>query len=72
MSWNYKKMFGRRLRELRKAGNLSQEKLAEMMGLSPNTIGMIERGNRTTTVEKAFRFALALQVDVGELFKNLY
>src|SRR5215211_5343941 len=38
--------FGARLRRVREAAGLAQEELAERAGLSPNTIGGLERGER--------------------------
>lgn len=62
-----KVMFGKRLRQLRKKSGLSQEKLAEKMGMSVDQIGHLERGNATTfdTLEK---LAEKLDVEVKDLF----
>lgn len=38
--------FGQRVQELRKARNLSQEKLAELAGVHRTYIGMIERAEK--------------------------
>ena len=43
--------FGKRLKALRLDHNLTQLELAEILDMSPNFIGMIERGERNTTVE---------------------
>ena len=63
--------FGKRLREIRKRNKLTQEKLAEKLGFSPNFVGMIERGERNTTVENLFKIAYALDVTLSEFFKNI-
>lgn len=39
------KAFGRRLREYRHARNLTQEKLSELVGVSFQHIGMLERAS---------------------------
>jgi len=43
---------GKRIREERLKLNLTQEKLAEEVGLSTAYIGQIERGERSLTLEK--------------------
>lgn len=50
------KTFGSRIQELRKKNNLTQSELAEKIGLSTNFIGMVERGERNTSVDKIFKF----------------
>lgn len=44
------KAFGRRLREYRHARNLTQEKLSELVGVSFQHIGMLERGKRAPSM----------------------
>ncbi len=41
---NKKELLGKRLRELRKRKNISQEKLAELINVDPTTISNIENG----------------------------
>lgn len=64
-------LFGARLKELRQKRGLTQEALAEKINLSPNFIGMIERGNRNTSVDNVFKIAKALDVSLAEFFKPL-
>ena len=45
--------------------------IAEILDMSPNFIGMIERGERNTTVENVFRIARALNVKPSNLFEEL-
>ena len=52
--------FGKRLKALRVEHDLTQLELAEILDMSPNFIGMIERGERNTTVENIFKIASAL------------
>ena len=59
--------FGKRLKALRLDHSLTQLELAEILDMSPNFIGMIERGERNTTVENVFKIARALNV---KLFKS--
>ncbi len=63
--------FGKRLKSLRIDRGLTQLELAEILDMSPNFIGMIERGERNTTVENVFNIARALQVKPNELFEQL-
>ena len=52
-----KKIFGERLRELRNRQSVSQMELANTLGLTQNSIGMMERGYRGTTIEKVVLLA---------------
>ena len=63
--------FGKRLNALRLGHSLTQLELAEILDMSPNFIGMIERGERNTTVENVFKIARALNVKPSNLFEEL-
>lgn len=63
--------FGKRLKALRLDHNLTQLELAEILDMSPNFIGMIERGERNTTVENVFKIARALNVKPSNMFEEL-
>lgn len=63
--------FGKRLKTLRLDHSLTQLELAEILDMSPNFIGMIERGERNTTVENVFKIARALNVKPSNLFEEL-
>ena len=63
--------FGKRLKSIRLDKNLTQLELAEILDMSPNFIGMIERGERNTTVENVFKIARALGVKPSVLFEEL-
>ncbi len=62
--------FGKKLKFLRTDKKLTQLELAEILNMSPNFIGMIERGERNTTVEKVFNIARALKVKPSSLFED--
>lgn len=63
--------FGSRLKELRLEKDFTQQELAEKINLSTNFIGMVERGERNTSVDKIFKLAKALNVSLAEFFKLL-
>ncbi len=48
---NIKKILGNNIRNLRKAKNLSQEKLAEIIGLERDSLSSIETGRAFTSSE---------------------
>jgi len=61
--------FGKRLKQLRKQNNLSQEQLSFKTGLHRNYICDVERGNRNISIEAIQKLANGLNVDITELFK---
>jgi transcriptional regulator with XRE-family HTH domain len=60
-------LFGTSLRETRKRRALSQERLAELTGLSTNYIGEMERGLKAPGLPVIVRLARALDVGVNDL-----
>jgi transcriptional regulator with XRE-family HTH domain len=52
-----------RIRELREALNLTQQSLADQMGVSQSQIDRLEKGQRKLTQDWVFRFARIFQVD---------
>ncbi len=65
------KAFGRRLREYRHARNLTQEKLSELVGVSFQHIGMLERGKRSPSMEMLISLCYALDYTCDALFRIL-
>ena len=65
---NLREKFGRRLRELRLAKELTQERLAELTGLSVDFLSLVERGRSSPSFENLDAIASALKVQVAELF----
>ena len=65
------RIFGLRIRELRKKSKLTQSDLAEKIGLSTNFIGMVERGERNTSVDKIFKLAKAFNISLAQFFETL-
>jgi len=63
--------FGKRLRELRRDRELSQEELGLRADLDRNYVGGIERGEINPTLVNICRIAGALEVDVTELLEGV-
>lgn len=63
-----KKLIGLRVRELRRAKNMSQETLAEKVGISSKYISSIERGKENPTLDTLIGLSKSLNVDILELF----
>lgn len=62
---------GKKIRELRKMKNLSQEAFADEVGLDRTYVGGIERGERNIATLNLIRIAIALNVEVGQLFPSI-
>ncbi len=63
-----KQDLGQRIQKLRKDKKITQEQLAEMVGIDPKNISRIEKGNNYPTAENLTSIAKALNVDIYELF----
>jgi len=63
-----KKRFAKRLRKIRRSRDLTQEQLADMVGVSLNFIGQLERGESAPSLETVQKIAEVLEVDVSEFF----
>lgn len=64
---NNLELFAFRVKKLRKARKLSQQGLAEVLGLTQTAISGIESGLRTTTIEKLILLALFFEVSTDYL-----
>ena len=64
-----KALFGRRVRQLRKLRDWSQEEFAHQVGLDRSYMGGVERGERNISLENICLIAKALGVAPGELFE---
>ncbi|MEW2918472.1 helix-turn-helix transcriptional regulator [Ruegeria sp. ANG10] len=61
--------FGLRVRELRKAKDLSQETFAHLVDLDRTYIGGIERGERNPGLKTIIKIANGLNVRIVQLFQ---
>ena len=57
-----------RVHQLRKKGKITQEQLAEKVGITRQTIIAIERGNYTPSVLLALKIAKFFKVSVEAIF----
>ena len=62
------KVFGKRVRTLRRAKDMTQEQLAERAGLSLQSVGEIERGRGNPTLVNIERLSAALDENLTALF----
>jgi transcriptional regulator with XRE-family HTH domain len=60
---------GLNIRKLRKAKGLTQEKLAEMAGISYKYLGEIERGETNPSIDTIFRIAQGLNIPVEQIIR---
>jgi transcriptional regulator with XRE-family HTH domain len=61
-------VFAKRLKEVRKSKNLSQEELAYKSGLSLSQIARIETAKTNPTLSTIFRIARTMEIQLWELF----
>ncbi len=66
------KNIGGKIRLERENLNLTREKFAELLGLSPYYIGQIERGERKMSIETLVNIASTLHVSIDYLLDNSY
>jgi transcriptional regulator with XRE-family HTH domain len=63
------KLVGKNIQKIRKSKNLSQEELGEMLGLTRNYIGLLERGERNPSLKTLIQIAFVLQIPLKALFE---
>ena len=66
--FDVKRMLGLRIKEFRKFRKMTQEQLAELIGIEPNNVSKIEIGKNYPTPENLAKIALALNIEIHELF----
>jgi transcriptional regulator with XRE-family HTH domain len=64
-------LFGKRVRELRTASGLSQERLAELSKLHRNYVGGVERGERNIGLLNIVALAHALRIKPVKLLEAI-
>lgn len=63
------RLFGEKVRTLRKARGLSQENLATTSGLDRTYIGGVERGERNISLVNIHKICTALEISLQEMFE---
>lgn len=61
-------IFGKKIKSIRRAREITQEKLADLSGLSLQYIGEIERGRRNPSLTSIEQLSKALDIPMAELF----
>lgn len=64
-----KKMFGKRLREIRLTKMLTQEAVAELIDIKPENYSRIENGLSFPKPENIVKLSEVLNVEIAELFQ---
>lgn len=59
---------GKRIRKLRKQNGLTQEQLADLLGVALNTISRIEVGNRGISIDLAIEFVVHFDTTLDYIF----
>jgi len=69
---NVTEQFGARIRELRKIRGITQEQLAEHLGIEQKHVSLIEHGKSYPSLDRLTKIAEALQVPLPELFDFIH
>jgi transcriptional regulator with XRE-family HTH domain len=67
-----KALLGSRIREFRKAKSLTQEQLAEIVGVEPRHISRMEGGYNYPTIDRLEKIAEALNVPLKDFFDFMH
>ena len=65
-----RKLLGKRIREERMRIGLTQEQIAEYIDVSTTYIGLVERGERSVTLEKLVLLAECFHVTIDSLLRD--
>lgn len=67
----FKKLLGKHLRKRRKEFKWTYARLADETNLDEDHIGKIERGVKEPFTSTLFKLAIALDLDVNQVFKDI-
>lgn len=68
---NIKEKFGYRVKYLRQARNLSQEKFALQIDMDRTYLASIESGKRNVSLENISKIASGLEISLEEFFRGI-
>ncbi|MFI3301388.1 MAG: helix-turn-helix transcriptional regulator [Candidatus Gastranaerophilales bacterium] len=63
-----KNLLGKQIKQFRLAKGISQEKLSEIIEISPRQMCIIENGSSIPTLDTFIKIAKALDIDINSLF----
>ncbi len=64
-----KNQIGRKIKSLRLENNLSQEKMAELVGLSREHISCLERGKNLITIDTLYKISSYFNINIKDFFE---
>ncbi len=64
------KLIGNKIKEIRKAKKISQEKLAEMISMNHRSIVRLENSHNVPTLDTLEKIAKALNVNITDFFET--
>jgi transcriptional regulator with XRE-family HTH domain len=67
----HRRLIGEAIRAFRKKAGLTQETLAESVGLNPKYIGEIERGEKIISIEALLRIAKIVKIPIRDFFRGV-
>lgn len=67
-----KELLGARIKELRKAYKLSQEELAEKIGVEPQHMSRIESGRSYPSLDRLEKISIALNIPLKDFFEFMH
>lgn len=65
----YKLHLGRHIQQIRKSRNLTQEEVAELIGMDRVSIGYMEQGRRVPKLSTLYELAELYQIDMEDFFR---
>lgn len=64
----FKKLFGKRIKNIRKSRKLTQEKLAETIGIEPAHLCKMENGTHFPSLKTLLKLVNILEIEITDLF----